>query len=151
MMPSHLCLQEVGQQWIADVHAQDPNVIFRMGFHAIPSMTRLHLHIISQVQGLLLLGLVLLNMGAMNLAVLSAQDFISDRLKSKKHFNSFTTPFFLELSSVIEELTSSWQGRLLIDTAAARQHEQGEMRCHRCRAVQRNMPQLKQHLLQGCR
>ena len=43
-------LQEVGQQWIDDVHSQDPSAGFRMGFHAIPSMRRLHLHVISQAR-----------------------------------------------------------------------------------------------------
>ena len=79
---------------------------------------------------------------------MGAQDFVSDRLKHKKHWNSFTTPFFLELASVIEELTA--KGQLLIDEAAAHQYEKGDMRCHRCHMVQRNMPQLKQHLTKGC-
>ena len=79
---------------------------------------------------------------------MAQQDFISDRLKHKKHWNSFTTPFFLELSSVIEELMT--KGQLLIDVSAAHKYEKGDMRCHRCHTVQRNIPLLKQHLLQGC-
>ena len=43
--------QEVGQHWIDDVHSREPGAVFRMGFHAVPSMTRLHLHVISQVRG----------------------------------------------------------------------------------------------------
>uniref|UniRef100_A0A161MT06 Aprataxin n=1 Tax=Triatoma infestans TaxID=30076 RepID=A0A161MT06_TRIIF len=44
---------------------------FRYGFHAIPSLQRLHLHVISD-------------------------DFNSPALKTAKHWNSFTTSFFLE-------------------------------------------------------
>ena len=43
-------LQEVGQHWIDDVHTRDSGAVFKMGFHAIPSMNRLHLHVISQVR-----------------------------------------------------------------------------------------------------
>lgn len=43
---------------------------FKTGFHAEPSMRRLHLHVISR-------------------------DFYSPCLKTKKHWNSFNTPFLL--------------------------------------------------------
>ncbi|XP_032674511.1 aprataxin isoform X2 [Odontomachus brunneus] len=46
---------------------------FIIGYHAIPSMQRLHLHVIST-------------------------DFVSPCLKTKYHWNSFTTPFFLPSS-----------------------------------------------------
>lgn len=44
---------------------------FKIGFHNQPSMQRLHLHVISK-------------------------DFISDCLKTKKHWNSFNTALFLD-------------------------------------------------------
>ncbi|KAF6208485.1 hypothetical protein GE061_016941, partial [Apolygus lucorum] len=44
---------------------------FRLGYHAQPSMERLHLHVISD-------------------------DMNSASLKHKKHWNSFTTPFFMD-------------------------------------------------------
>lgn len=46
------------------------NKTFQIGYHAEPSMSRLHLHVISD-------------------------DMNSDCLKNKKHWNSFTTNFFL--------------------------------------------------------
>ncbi|KAJ8271269.1 hypothetical protein COCON_G00101280 [Conger conger] len=52
---------------------------FRMGYHAIPSMSHVHLHVISQ-------------------------DFDSPCLKNKKHWNSFTTDYFIESQDVIEML-----------------------------------------------
>lgn len=47
-----------------------------IGYHAVPSMQRLHLHVIST-------------------------DFVSPCLKTKYHWNSFTTPFFLHSSGLI--------------------------------------------------
>uniref|UniRef100_A0A915IJX4 Aprataxin n=1 Tax=Romanomermis culicivorax TaxID=13658 RepID=A0A915IJX4_ROMCU len=52
---------------------------FRYGFHARPSLSRLHLHVISQ-------------------------DFDSPCLKNKKHWNSFNTEFFRLSSDVIREI-----------------------------------------------
>uniref|UniRef100_A0AAJ7SIS9 Aprataxin-like n=1 Tax=Petromyzon marinus TaxID=7757 RepID=A0AAJ7SIS9_PETMA len=43
----------------------------RLGYHAVPSMSRIHMHIISQ-------------------------DFGSPRLKTKRHWNSFTTGYFID-------------------------------------------------------
>lgn len=50
---------------------------FRIGYHAQPSLDQLHLHVISK-------------------------DFDSEFLKTKKHFNSFTTDFFIEAQSTNE-------------------------------------------------
>lgn len=52
---------------------------FRFGFHAIPSLKLMHMHIISQ-------------------------DFISDRLKNKKHWNSFNTDYFVDANQVLDIL-----------------------------------------------
>jgi aprataxin len=49
----------------------------KMGFHAIPSMTHLHMHIISQ-------------------------DFTN--VKLKKHYLSMTSPFFVTVNDVIHQL-----------------------------------------------
>lgn len=43
---------------------------FKIGYHSVPSMQRLHLHVISD-------------------------DFVSPCLKTKVHWNSFTTTFFM--------------------------------------------------------
>ncbi|XP_037942645.1 aprataxin-like protein, partial [Teleopsis dalmanni] len=52
---------------------------FKLGFHRDPSMRQLHLHVISQ-------------------------DFISDCLKTKKHWNSFNTKLFLPYEELYNEL-----------------------------------------------
>ena len=53
---------------------------FRCGFHAIPSMAQVHMHVISQ-------------------------DFISPCLKTKTHWNSFNTPYFIDADKVLEYLS----------------------------------------------
>ncbi len=59
----------------------NPDIELRFGFHAIPSMKQLHAHLISQ-------------------------DFDSEFLKTKKHWNSFNTDYFVpfgELMDIISE------------------------------------------------
>ncbi|KAK6458933.1 histidine triad superfamily, third branch [Scheffersomyces xylosifermentans] len=47
----------------------------RAGVHSVPSLRNLHFHVITQ-------------------------DFESERLKNKKHYNSFTTPFFVDFDKL---------------------------------------------------
>jgi aprataxin len=54
-------------------------VRLKMGFHAIPSMKQLHMHIVSS-------------------------DFQGFGLKKKHHYNSFVTDFFLDVDMIIEKL-----------------------------------------------
>uniref|UniRef100_A0A8C0MPJ5 Aprataxin n=3 Tax=Canis lupus familiaris TaxID=9615 RepID=A0A8C0MPJ5_CANLF len=63
-------MHTVGEKMIADF-AGSSKLRFRLGYHAIPSMSHVHLHVISQ-------------------------DFDSPCLKNKKHWNSFNTEYFLE-------------------------------------------------------
>ncbi|ODV63029.1 DNA 5'-adenosine monophosphate hydrolase [Ascoidea rubescens DSM 1968] len=50
---------------------------FKVGFHAIPSLSNLHVHVISK-------------------------DNLSERLKTKKHYISFNSPFLLNLYDLIK-------------------------------------------------
>ncbi|KAK9830245.1 hypothetical protein WJX72_010530 [[Myrmecia] bisecta] len=112
-------MQDVGERWAAEQKAANPALEpFKLGFHAIPSMRQLHLHVISQ-------------------------DFESACLKHKKHWNSFTTAFFRPISAVREELER--EGRLALDKAVAEQLLKADLRCHRCRAACKTMPALKAH------
>ena len=93
---------------------------FAVGFHAVPSMQRLHCHVISG-------------------------DYHSDALKNRKHWQSFHHPaFFLPLKAVLAQLRSS--GRVRVDTAAAEACLSAPMRCHRCGAQCSTMPALKKHI-----
>ncbi|RZC42251.1 DcpS C and/or HIT domain containing protein [Asbolus verrucosus] len=62
-------MEDVGLEIVNDKKHKG-NIEFKIGYHAEPSMSRLHLHVISD-------------------------DMVSDFLKTKKHWNSFTSEFFL--------------------------------------------------------
>lgn len=115
---------------------------FQIGFHAQPSMQRLHLHVISK-------------------------DFISSYLKTKKHWNSFNTSLFVPYQSKLiasKAATSSsyiflvfkalydkletegciqrWPKNILNDLLAA------QLKCNQCEFTAKTMPSLKEHLEQ---
>jgi hypothetical protein len=71
----------VAREIEANAVKRDPSLVFKTGFHAVPSMDLLHAHIVSQ-------------------------DFDSSWLKTKKHWNSFASEFFLSAEFVLSELTS---------------------------------------------
>ncbi|XP_018593803.1 aprataxin isoform X2 [Scleropages formosus] len=91
---------------------------FRLGYHAIPSMSHVHLHVISQ-------------------------DFDSPCLKNKKHWNSFTTEYFLESQAVIEMLEKD--GQVTVKDGAS-ELLKFPLRCHVCHKELSTIPQLKEHL-----
>lgn len=93
---------------------------FIMGYHAVPSMQRLHLHVIST-------------------------DFNSPCLKTKYHWNSFTTPFFVHSTDICNQLRERGALRK-IDHQTYAQHLQTPLKCHKCPATPKNMPDLKRHL-----
>ncbi|KAM4604299.1 aprataxin [Polymixia lowei] len=109
-------------QQIADkmVHqCPDEGLIsFRKGYHAIPSMSHVHLHVISQ-------------------------DFDSPCLKNKKHWNSFTTDYFIDSQDVIEMLEKSGRVTVKDDTTELLKLP---LRCHVCRKELPTIPSLKEHL-----
>ncbi|XP_015456645.2 aprataxin isoform X1 [Astyanax mexicanus] len=91
---------------------------FRLGYHAIPSMSHIHLHVISQ-------------------------DFDSPCLKNKKHWNSFTTDYFVDSQDIIAMLERD--GKVSVKEGT------GELlklplRCHICHKEQATIPKLKDHL-----
>ncbi|PAA87326.1 hypothetical protein BOX15_Mlig015446g6, partial [Macrostomum lignano] len=127
---------------------------FRFGFHAVPSMSQLHMHVVSQ-------------------------DFVSTCLKTKKHWLSFTTDFFLDCSLLLQLLESADSSQVASTVEEPRQHPQqhlissgrlgirgsgpsaslaidrawfssltkaGELKCNQCARVAKNMPDLKAHL-----
>ncbi|XP_028833200.1 aprataxin isoform X2 [Denticeps clupeoides] len=91
---------------------------FRLGYHAIPSMSHVHLHVISQ-------------------------DFDSPCLKNKKHWNSFTTDYFIESQDVIEMLERT--GNVSVKEGMAELLKL-PLRCHVCHKEQSTIPKLKEHL-----
>lgn len=83
-------------------------------------------------------------MRQLHLHVIS-QDFDSDSLKNKKHWNSFTSSFFRDSVDVLEEVKS--QGKANV---ASEDLLKGELRCNRCRSAHPNIPKLKSHV-RNCR
>ncbi|XP_056264735.1 aprataxin isoform X2 [Pseudoliparis swirei] len=91
---------------------------FRTGYHAIPSMSHVHLHVISQ-------------------------DFDSPCLKNKKHWNSFTTDYFMESHDVIQMLETN--GRVDVKEGTSELLKLA-LRCHMCLKDIPTIPALKEHL-----
>ncbi|XP_024536868.1 transcription factor bHLH140 isoform X2 [Selaginella moellendorffii] len=113
-------MHAVGERWAKKLVEEDNTLVFRLGYHSVPSMRQVHLHVISQ-------------------------DFNSPGLKNKKHWNSFTTSFFRDSRDVIAELES--RGKLEECTEEMEKRLlDSELRCHRCRCVQPNIPRLKAHV-----
>lgn len=115
-----------GEQIAAEAIAKGDSktkVTFRYGFHAVPSMARLHMHAISQ-------------------------DFDSPCLKNKKHWNSFTTNFFVDAVDVIDLLDS--KGKVDFNKAKYESLLKEPLKCHICGTGLENMPSLKAHIQQHC-
>ncbi|KAM9770273.1 aprataxin isoform 2-T2 [Menidia menidia] len=91
---------------------------FRTGYHAIPSMSHVHLHVISQ-------------------------DFDSPCLKNKKHWNSFTTDYFIDSHEIIQMLEAN--GKVTVKEGASELLKL-PLRCHVCRKELQTIPALKEHL-----
>ncbi|MCO5610252.1 hypothetical protein L7F22_064488 [Adiantum nelumboides] len=115
-------LQALGVARVQIFLEEDQSLVFRLGYHSEPSMRQLHMHVISQ-------------------------DFDSPSLKNKKHWNSFTTTFFLDSKAVIEELEATGRVKPCGDENSLLKLD---MRCHKCLYVQPNIPRLKQHI-QTCK
>ena len=92
---------------------------FLVGFHSVPSMAQLHLHLISH-------------------------DMISSSLKTKKHYLSFTTEFLIPLESVIEYLESGTFN--VTDLKSRLELLKGRLKCLHCPQILSNIPKLKAHL-----
>ena len=102
---------------------QFPKLRFISGFHALPSLPPLHMHLISM-------------------------DLDSDRLKNKKHYNSFSTNFFLPTPLVVEDVTRNGKVTLNHNEAEFEALEAAPLRCLWCGALQDNIPAVKTHIKQ---
>ncbi|KAM9986093.1 hypothetical protein ACTFIZ_004347 [Dictyostelium cf. discoideum] len=91
---------------------------FKLGFHAIPSMKRLHLHIISN-------------------------DYNTKYLKNNKHWNSFTTEFYVPFDKILNELKSN--GQVKIDQVKYNSILSQIKKCPICKEENKNLENLKDH------
>lgn len=113
-------LLENGKVLTEELKSKDSSLKFKYGYHASPSMARLHMHVISL-------------------------DFDSDCLKNKKHWNSFNTDFFLDAEKVISILRD--MGKVELDVKGVYEPLlKMPLRCHVCCEELQNMPKLKAHI-----
>jgi len=112
---------DVGHSAISSLCAKDTTLRFRLGFHAVPSMKLIHLHCISQ-------------------------DFQSDFMSHKKHYNSFVTDFFVDPNTLIQQLNDT--GKVFFDQQKYEAYLKADLRCTRigCSERVRSMLTLKKHL-----
>lgn len=110
-------MHNIGEQMVSQCPESD-SLLFRLGYHAIPSMSHVHLHVISQ-------------------------DFDSPCLKNKKHWNSFTTDYFIESKDVLQMLERD--GRVSVKEGTSELLKL-PLRCHTCHRELSTIPALKEHL-----
>ncbi|CAM6008442.1 unnamed protein product [Sphagnum balticum] len=113
-------LHSLGETWATSLLKEDPSLVFRLGYHWVPSMQQLHMHVISQ-------------------------DLDSPGLKNKKHWNSFTTDFFRDSQDILSEVENCGRVKPCSPEVEDRLLKM-ELRCHRCHTAQPNIPRLKSHL-----
>lgn len=66
-------------------------------------------------------------------------------MKTKQHWNSFTTAFFIPLERVLLDLEAG--DAVAVDPGQAEALLKQPLRCHKCQAAMRNMPDLKSHIV----
>eukprot|EP00047_Mylnosiga_fluctuans_P014051 m.34967 g.34967 ORF g.34967 m.34967 type:complete len:455 (-) comp5286_c0_seq1:1278-2642(-) len=120
LLPTDLPLLEQMQSVASTFIARHKNLTFRTGFHACPSMRQLHMHVISQ-------------------------DFDSQHLKTKRHWNSFTSPFFVGSKIVYKTLRD--KGVVRFERTEYERYLERDLGCHVCKETFRTMPQLKAHIV----
>jgi diadenosine tetraphosphate (Ap4A) HIT family hydrolase len=96
-------------------------VKFLQGFHAIPSLPPLHMHVISL-------------------------DLLGKCLKHKKHYNSFTTKFFLSAEAVEADLNQFGSIGINQEIHVLEFEERRPLECVWCGLACENLPKLRRHL-----
>lgn len=91
---------------------------FQCGIHANPSMGHVHLHLVSR-------------------------DLLGECLRHKAHYNSFTTPFFVDVDKDAP-LDKGDEDIWLLENRAL--HHAVPLKCRWCGAAMQNLPRLKEHL-----
>ncbi|KXS18475.1 HIT-like protein [Gonapodya prolifera JEL478] len=79
-LPLLNAMKERADILVRENESQDPRLKFKIGFHAIPSMRQLHMHVVTR-------------------------DMLY--VKNKKHWNSFNTEFFKPFEEIVDLLESA--------------------------------------------
>ena len=78
----------IAEKLVEKIKREEPEVNFYIGYHAVPSMKLLHLHVISD-------------------------DFDSQRIRKLHHWNIFNTEYFIESREALKLIQE--KGKILID------------------------------------
>ena len=112
-------LHKVAENLVLRIQSKEPDLKFRFGYHAVPSMHRMHMHVVSQ-------------------------DFSSPRMRTKHHWNTFNTDYFIDSAKLINTLEKS--GRIEVDVFFYEQLLNLPMKCNQCSEVFEDVDLLKSHL-----
>ncbi|KAG0300370.1 hypothetical protein BGZ98_009235 [Dissophora globulifera] len=115
-------LQNRGEWLIERLKEENPHLSFGMGFHVMPSMLQVHLHVISL-------------------------DFCSNHLKWLEHYNSFTTAFFIHPTALIRIIAE--RGQFWLQKPEISWHfnqKRSPLRCNQCEFSAETIKDLKLHL-----
>ncbi|CAH0398797.1 unnamed protein product [Chilo suppressalis] len=118
---THIDLLKEFNKIYEEIKIENEDHSLKAGFHAVPSMQRLHMHIISK-------------------------DMVSPCLKTKMHWNSFTTDFFINYEDILKELKETGS----IKKISPDLHKKllaTPLQCNQCSFKPKNMPDLKDHLM----
>lgn len=116
-LPVLRALHATALKTVAMLQAEDPSLTFRIGYHAIPTLQQLHLHVVSE-------------------------DFDSRCMNRELRWNSFTTPFFIpstEMMAIIER-----DGKF--DGTEYKRYLRQDIVCFRCQHRPRTFDDLKSHI-----
>ena len=109
-----------------DLESLDFDKYFKVGFHAVPSLSNLHVHIISR-------------------------DNVSPKMKTRSHYNSFNSPFLLQLKDLIQNDDLNLKDPDSDEFLKIAQHMASSMthglKCWRCGDDFNEMKEFKSHLL----
>ncbi|KAI1297551.1 hypothetical protein EDD11_007096 [Mortierella claussenii] len=115
-------LQSRGEWLINRLKAQYPHLSFTMGFHVIPSMLQIHLHVIST-------------------------DFCAETMKNFWNFNAFTTPYFVSPQDVIKIIQERKQFLYSkLEIKLFKHYLKLPLKCNQCDFFPLYMGELKLHL-----
>ena len=113
-------IHKLAEDLISRVHKKEPNLSFRFGYHAVPSMKPLHLHIISQ-------------------------DFNSPKMRTAHHWNTFNTEYFIDSKTILDTIEKA--GQVEVDEEKYEALLTLQMRCNHCKERFDHIQALKDHLL----
>ena len=104
---------------VSRLKAGDPDAVFRCGYHMVPSMKRLHLHIVSQ-------------------------DFNSFRMRKQHHWNTFNTEYFMDSEVVMATIEE--KGYIDVNEKFYEDLLKSQMQCNYCSKSCSTIAEMTMHI-----